>query len=113
MVLHRAKLSTFKIKKIMRCFCLDLTATQTSKLLGFNRKTANRYYAIFRRVIAQYQHDEFQKFVGLIELDESYFGAKRIRVVDKIVRKYTLSRYPFSFIRLEFKVDEFSTESFL
>jgi len=58
---------------------LDFTATQTSKLLYFNRKTINRYYILFRSVIALNQQDEFQKFVGKIELDESYFGARRAR----------------------------------
>ena len=79
MMLNRAKLSRYKIKKIIRCFCLDFTATQTSKLLEFNRKTINRYYIIFRYVIAYNQYNEFQKFVGKIELDESYFGARRAR----------------------------------
>jgi transposase-like protein len=79
MMLNKAKLTNYQIKKIIECFCLDLTATQTSKLLQFNRKTVNKYYMIFRVAIALNQKDEFQKFVGLIECDESYFGARRIR----------------------------------
>lgn len=78
-MLKKAKLSTHNVKKIIKCFCLDLTATQTSKLLQFNRKTINNYYTTFRIVIALNQQDEFQKFVGKIECDESYFGARRIR----------------------------------
>ena len=79
MTFNRAKISQYKIEKIITCFCLDLTATQTSKLLGFNRKTINAYYMTFRTVIALHQHEEFEKFVGKVELDESYFGARRIR----------------------------------
>ena len=79
MIVNKAKISDYNIKKIIECFSLDLTAVQTSKLLKLNRKTINRYYAIFRSVILSNQQDEFQKFVGLIELDESYFGASRIR----------------------------------
>ena len=78
-MLKKAKLSSYKIKKIINCFCLDLNATQTSKLLKLNRKTSNEYYMTFRCAIALYQHDEFEKFVGMVELDESYFGARRIR----------------------------------
>jgi transposase-like protein len=79
MTLKKAKLSNYKIKKIINCFSLDLTATQTSKLLKLNRKTINEYYMTFRCAIALNQHDEFEKFVGMVELDEGYFGARRIR----------------------------------
>lgn len=78
-MLKKAKLSNYQIKKIIECFSLDLTATQTSKLLRFNRKTINSYYTTFRIAIVFNQQDEFQKFVGKIECDESYFGARRVR----------------------------------
>jgi len=74
-----AKISDYQLKKIIRHFVVDITADQTSKLLGLNRNTVNRYYMLFRIAIAKYQHDEFEKFVGMVELDESYFGAKRVR----------------------------------
>ena len=79
MKLNKAKISSYKIKKIIECFCLDLNATQTSKLLKLNRKTVNGYYMAFRCAIALNQHAEFEKFVGMVELDESYFGARRKR----------------------------------
>ena len=79
MKLSKAKLTGYKIKKIIECFSLNLTATQTSKLLKLNRKTINEYYMTFRCAIALNQHDEFEKFVGMVELDESYFGARRMR----------------------------------
>ncbi len=79
MMLKKAKLSSYKIKKIINCFCLDFNVTQTSKLLKLNRKTINEYYMTFRYAIALNQYDEFEKFVGMVELDESYFGARRIR----------------------------------
>lgn len=74
-----AKISTYKLKKIIECFSLDLNATQTSQLLKINRNTINRYYSLFRQLILLNQMDEFKIFVGEVELDESYFGAKRIR----------------------------------
>ncbi|MBL7684503.1 MAG: hypothetical protein JNK65_00505 [Deltaproteobacteria bacterium] len=46
-----SKLSSFKIKKIIWHFCLDIDATRTSKLLGFNRKTINYHFHIFRKAI--------------------------------------------------------------
>jgi transposase-like protein len=74
-----AKISNYQLKKIIHHFVVDVSADQASKLLQFNRNTINRYYMIFRIAIVLYQQDEFRKFVGLIELDESYFGARRVR----------------------------------
>jgi len=59
----------------MECFCLDIDATKTSVLLRLNRKTINRYYSIFRRLIYQHQMSKMKEFIGTVEVDESYFGA--------------------------------------
>ncbi|PJE66678.1 IS1595 family transposase, partial [Candidatus Shapirobacteria bacterium CG10_big_fil_rev_8_21_14_0_10_36_6] len=72
-------MSDFKIKKIVKHFCVDIEASKTSELTGINRNTVNRFYNIFRHLIFQNQIIEFQKIIGVVELDESYFGAKRIR----------------------------------
>ncbi len=72
-------LSRYKVEKIMKCFCADVTATQASLLVGLNRKTINRYYTIFREAIFAWQEKDMAQFVGIVELDESYFGAERIR----------------------------------
>jgi hypothetical protein len=40
------KLSDYQIRKIIDCFVLELTAVQTSKHLGINRKTVDRIYGI-------------------------------------------------------------------
>ena len=74
-----AKISSYQLKKIIHHFVVDVSADQASKLLEFNRNTINRYYMIFRIAIALHQQEEFRRFVGLIELDESYFGARRVR----------------------------------
>lgn len=72
-------ISKYKKKKIISCFCLDLTAKQASLLLVINRNTINRYFNIFRKKIYDYQLKEMKQFVGEVEVDESYFGPKRIR----------------------------------
>jgi len=74
-----SKISDYKIKKVIKCFCLDLTATQTTKLLGLNRNTVNRFFQIFRNAIFKYQIDQLKHFVGQVEIDESYFGPRRIK----------------------------------
>lgn len=79
MSITRAKISNYKIKKIIVHFCTDIPASKTSELLGIHRNTINHWYGIFRRAIYAWQYREFQKIFGEAEVDESYFGAKRVR----------------------------------
>lgn len=79
MKLTRAKISIYEIKKIIECFCLDITASKTAHLLGRNRNTINHWYMEFRRAIYAHQMKICEKMFGEIEVDESYFGAKRVR----------------------------------
>lgn len=76
---YNSKLSTYRVKKIIQCFCIDIDATKTALLLGLNRNTINRWYGIFRQEIYEYQITQKNLFFGRIEIDESYFGAKRQR----------------------------------
>ena len=67
------KLSKYKTKKILKCFCEEITATQTARLLSLNRNTINRYFKIFREAILKASLAETAKETGVFELDESYF----------------------------------------
>lgn len=77
-MLKYSKLSTYKIKKILKCFSEDLPSVKTAEILGLNRRTTDRYYNIIREKIAMYCLEE-ARFSGEMEIDESYFGARRIR----------------------------------
>lgn len=80
MRLVKAKISYYKIKKIIKHFCVDIEASKTAELTGINRNTINRYYNIFRTLIYEKQTNELRKLLkGEIEIDESYFGPKRVR----------------------------------
>jgi uncharacterized HAD superfamily protein len=68
-----APISKYKLKKIVRCFSLDFTATQTHKISGINRNTVNKYFNKVRQLIYHQQVYEMQKLVGDVEVDESYF----------------------------------------
>lgn len=81
MPIKYSKLSDYKIKKIIQCFSLDLTAEQTAVILGLNRKTINRYFMIFRECIFTKQQGDLELFFGTVEMDEAYFGSKRLRGV--------------------------------
>lgn len=76
---NQAKISTYKIGKIISHFCIDITASKTAALLDMNRNTINHWYGIFRKAIYAHQMNECKKIFGEAELDESYFGARRKR----------------------------------
>lgn len=78
-MLKHKRLSTFKIKRIILTFCVDINASKASLLLGINRNTINQYYYEFRRAIYAHQMSEFKKIFGEAEVDESYFGGRRKR----------------------------------
>jgi len=73
------RLSKYKIKKIIDCFSEDITATSAAKILKLNRNTINAYYREFRQKILENSIKEKDLEIGEFELDESYFGAKRVR----------------------------------
>jgi len=66
------RLTAYKIKKIMICFCEDLPASKTANLLEINRNTINNYYNDFRMKIFDYLYglQKEKKFEGDVELDE-------------------------------------------
>ena len=74
-----SRLSRYRIKKIIECFSEDITASSAAKILKLNRKTVNSYYNEFRRLILEHSLSEQEKELGEFELDESYFGARRVR----------------------------------
>lgn len=78
-MLLKRKLSDYKVKKILKCFSLDLSATQTALILGVNRNTINRYFNLFREAITWASLYEMKQLFGEVGVDESYFGAHRVR----------------------------------
>lgn len=78
-MIKNSKLSAYKVRKIIHCFCVDIPASKTAELLGINRNTINRWYSLFRQAIFLKQSTLKEQLVGSIEVDESYFGAKRHR----------------------------------
>jgi transposase len=78
-MLKYSKISKYKVKKILMLFSEDITAVKAASILKLNRKTIDRYYNLFREKIMQVSIREMEVISGEIELDESYFGAKRVR----------------------------------
>ena len=74
----RARITTRQFRDILQYFSLDIEATKIAKLSGVNRNTMNRYLRLFReRLLEDCQRQS--PFGGEVEVDESYFGPRRVR----------------------------------
>ena len=73
----RSKISESKFRQLIRLFAMDLTASDTAELAGMSRRSVTNIYGRMRNKIAQWSVRE-APMEGTIEVDESYFGPKRI-----------------------------------
>jgi len=73
---NRSRISESKIRQLLKHFTLDLDAQQIAVLCNLNRNTVNRYLRMIRTRISEFCEQD-SPFRGEIEVDESYFGARR------------------------------------
>jgi transposase len=73
-----SKISEAKLRSLLRCFALDLTATQTASMTGISVRSVNTIYLRLRRRIAAACELE-SPLEGVLEMDESHFGPQRVR----------------------------------
>ena len=73
-----SKISERKYRQILRYFAQDFTASDTAQLTGISVRSINSIFLKLRKRIAQ-ECEKQSPFEGVIELDESYFGPRRIR----------------------------------
>ncbi len=76
--LKRSRISEAKFRELVRHFSLDLTSDNIAVLTALNRNTVNRYLLLLRKRVAEFCERE-SPFSGEIEVDESYFGARRVK----------------------------------
>ena len=76
---HRSYLSEAKFRQLVRLFALDLTATDAAELLGLTRKTVTTIYLRIRQRLAEAALREAPWSAGEVEVDEAYFGPRRVR----------------------------------
>ena len=62
----------------MRLFAAGLEASQIARLTNLNRNTINRYLKKIRQRLVEYC-DAQSPFSGEVEVDESFFGARRVK----------------------------------
>lgn len=80
-LLKRIRISDKKFRLIVRCFAFDCTAFQTANLVQINHNTTDRYFSLLRSIVIEHAVKERveSKIGNGIEIDESYFGARRQR----------------------------------
>ena len=75
---RRSRISEKKFREIIKYFALDLTANRTALLTALTHKTVNQIFLKIRLRLAQDCQRE-SPFSGEVEVDESYFGARRVK----------------------------------
>jgi transposase len=76
--LRFAKISETRFRTLLRCFALDLTATQTAQMTGVSVRSVNPLFLRLRKRLAE-ECRRCSPFQGELEADESYFGPRRVR----------------------------------
>lgn len=77
----RRRISNQKYSTILRSFIADIQSSKTAQIVGVNRKTTDRYFNYFRKLV---QSSALKERLSVhldngIEADESYFGPRRVR----------------------------------
>lgn len=77
--LEYAHIDERTFRHILRCFCLDIEAKKVAEITHVSRQSVNKLFYCIKVRIMQICADEMACSVGEFELDESYFGARRVR----------------------------------
>ena len=79
--LNRTKISERKFREILKFFMEDLTVSKITRLACLNRNTMINIVQKIRIRIYELSLKENPLLKGIIEADESYFGARRVRAI--------------------------------
>jgi transposase-like protein len=75
---RRSRIAEKKFRQLLRYFAMDFTATDTAVLTAISLRSVNSIYLKLRRHIAIVCEQQ-SPLAGAVEVDESYFGARRVR----------------------------------
>ena len=77
--IKRSRISEKKFRQIIKFFVLDLNAKQIAEICDLNLNSINRILTLLRMKIVKFCELESPFDGGEVEIDESYFGARRVR----------------------------------
>ena len=72
----RSRISEAKFREILKYFAEDIEASKISNLTKISEATLCKIFREIRALMSK-ECEKISKFSGEIEIDESYFGAKR------------------------------------
>ena len=75
----RSRISEKKFREIIKLFAADITASQIALFSGVSRNCVNRILKQVRIRMSVFCEQESYFEKGEVEIDESYFGARRVR----------------------------------
>ena len=76
---ERSRITEWKFRLLVRYFALDFSATDVAQLTGLTRKSINTIFLKIRERMAEDCARRSPLSAGEVEVDESYFGARRVR----------------------------------
>ena len=74
----RSRISEKKFREILKYFAEDIEASKISNLTKISEATLCKIFREIRALMSK-ECEKISKFLGEIEIDESYFGSKRVR----------------------------------
>lgn len=77
--IKRAQISERQIRQLLQLFALDVSALTATKICRLNYRTTHRFYGLMRERLITLALAEARPFAGEVEIDESYFGPRRVR----------------------------------
>lgn len=75
--IHHSHISERKFREIVKCLDHDFTSQETADFTGLSRVTVGKLFIEFRKRILVLEDES--PVEGEVELDESYFGPRRVR----------------------------------
>jgi transposase-like protein len=76
---RRLRIAEWKFRLLVRYFALDLPSSDVAELTALTHKTVNTIFLKIRQRMAQDCERRSPLSAGEVEVDESYFGARRVR----------------------------------
>ncbi len=76
--MRHAHISEAKFRQVLKLFCADIPALTVAGLVGLSVQTTQRLYDRLGLRILEMAVDEARPFAGEVDIDESYFGARRV-----------------------------------
>ncbi len=77
--IKHAHISEGLFRRVLKLFCADIPARTTGGLAGLSVQGTQQLYDGLRLRIMELALAEARPFAGEVEIDESYFGARRVR----------------------------------